>query len=208
MKLKILIVVVLALALAAMMFAVPSAQSTDEASAQPVPEKSASSAPWQDRVGFPRDYRKSFKVLSVKVRDEAPRVLTRYGNDLAASVERPAQLPYPEGSILVMEFADALEDANHEPLLDERGQVRKGKVEHIDVMRRGKGFGEAYGPNRAGEWEFAGYRPDGRYTTAPLDSGPCAACHAKDAAASDFVFFMKSRGEQQRASISLLNSLR
>lgn len=43
----------------------------------------------------------------------------------------------------------------------------KGEIEHVDVMKRGKNFGEAYGAHRAGEWEFAGYKLDGTYATTP-----------------------------------------
>jgi hypothetical protein len=55
-------------------------------------------------------------------------------------------------------------------------------------MRRGEGFGEAYGASRSGEWEYAGYRMDGSYTTPPEKSAACAACHLKAGAERDFVY--------------------
>ena len=151
-------------------------------------------APKVDRVGFPRDYRSSFKVLGVPVRTNTSpvMVLTAYGNDLAASVTNTAQLPYPNGSIIVMEFAKALMDGDGKPLLDANGQRQKGDVHHIDVMRRGAGFGEAYGASRSGEWEFAGYFLDGTYSTAPAKTASCAQCHQKAGAAKDFVFPLKA----------------
>jgi hypothetical protein len=147
-----------------------------------------------DRVGFPKDYRATFKVLGVPARTNlAPSVvMTAYGNDRAASVTNAAQLPYPNGSVIVMEFAEALQDAEGKPLLDANGQPQKGKVQHVDVMRRGEGFGEAYGPNRSGEWEFAGYHLNGSYSTAPAKSASCAQCHRKAGAAKDFVFPLKA----------------
>lgn len=38
--------------------------------------------------------------------------MTAYGNDLAASVTSATRLPYPNGSIILMEFAEALQDSN------------------------------------------------------------------------------------------------
>jgi hypothetical protein len=147
----------------------------------------ATSAPRHDRVGFPKDYRTRFKVLGVVLRDEAPEVLTAYGNEQAASVTSSAHLPYPDGSILVMEFSYALRDANNQIKRDASGRVQTASVEHVDVMKRGKGFGEAYGASRSGEWEYAGYRLDGSYTTPPEKSARCAACH-RAAEATDFVY--------------------
>jgi Cytochrome P460 len=151
-------------------------------------------APKVDRVGFPKDYRTNFKVLGVPARTNTPPsiVLTAYGNDLAASVTNAAQSPYPNGSIIVMEFAEVLKDSEGRPLRDANGQPQKGRVEHVDVMRRGDGFGEAYGANRSGQWEFAGYHLDGTYSTPPAKSASCAQCHQKAGAAKDFVFPLKA----------------
>src|SRR5262245_29416120 len=151
-------------------------------------------APKADRVGFPKDYRSTFKMLGVPARTnmDSSLVMTAYGNDLAASVTNAAQLPYPNGSILVMEFTKALIDAAGKPLLGANGQPQKGEVQHVDVMRRGADFGEAYGSNRAGHWEFAGYNLDGTYSTPPAKSASCAQCHQKAGGAKDFVFPLKS----------------
>jgi len=77
-------------------------------------------------------------------------------------------------------------------LLGANGQPQKGEVQHVDVMRRGAEFGEAYGSNRAGHWEFAGYNLDGTYSTSPAKSASCAQCHQKAGGAKDFVFPLKS----------------
>jgi uncharacterized protein (TIGR02246 family) len=151
--------------------------------------------PQMDRVGFPKDYRSTFKLLGMPARtNTSPAfVMTAYGNDQAASVTNAAQLPYPNGSIIVMEFAHALKDSEGKPLLDANGRPQQGEVEHIDVMRRGEGFGEAYGTNRSGQWEFAGYHLDGSYSTAPAKSASCAQCHQKAGAKMDFVFPLRER---------------
>jgi hypothetical protein len=144
-----------------------------------------------DRVGFPKDYRTQFKVLSVRVRDESPEVLTAYGNEQAASVSSRTQLPFPEGSIILMEFSYALRDANDQIVRDANGVVQKGAIEHVDVMKRGQGFGEKYGENRSGEWEYAGYKLDGSYVTTPEQSVQCAGCHRKAGPENDFVYRMR-----------------
>src|SRR5262245_33804087 len=99
-------------------------------------------APKADRVTFPKDYQTTFKVLGFPWRtNPSPAlVMTAYGNDLAASVTNAAHLPYPNGSIILMEFAEALKDSAGKPLLDASGRPQKGKVHHVDVMRRGEGF--------------------------------------------------------------------
>jgi hypothetical protein len=145
-----------------------------------------------DRVGFPKDYQTRFKVLGVIIKEQALRVSTVYGNDKAAAVTSREQLPFPEGSIIVVEFSDALRDANNQVVRDASGAPKAGAVDHIDVMKRGKGFGEAYGANRSGEWEYAGYRLDGSYTTTPEKSVQCAACHRTAGPENDFVFRMRA----------------
>lgn len=167
------------------------------ASGEPPAQKSedgslAASAPVIDRVGFPKDYQTRFKVLGVIVKEQALRVSTVYGNELAAAVTSREKLPFPEGSIILVEFSDALRDANNQVVRDANGALQIGVIERIDVMKRGKGFGEAYGASRAGEWEFTGYRLDGSYTTPPEKSAHCAACHRKAGPENDFVFRMNA----------------
>ncbi len=166
------------------------------ASTEPSTEKSnnaalAASAPANDRVGFPKDYRTRFKVLGVIVKEEGLRVSTVYGNEQAAAVTSRDKLPFPEGSIILMEFGYAVRDANNQVMRDTDGTAKMA-VEHVDVMKRGNGFGEAYGENRSGEWEYAGYRLDGSYTTPPEKSVECAACHRKAGPENDFVFRMRA----------------
>lgn len=149
------------------------------------------SAPTNDRVGFPKDYRTRFKVLGTVVKEQGLRVSTVYGNEQAAAVTSRDKLPFPNGSIILVEFGYALRDANNQVVRDATG-TPKMAVERVDVMKRGKGFGEAYGANRSGEWEYTGYRLDGSYTTPPEKSAECAACHRKAGPENDFVFRMKA----------------
>ena len=47
----------------------------------------------------------------------------------------------------------------------------------MNVMRKEPGFGEAYGPNRKGEWEYVAYLRDGTHQTTPQNSFAPAICH-------------------------------
>jgi Cytochrome P460 len=136
------------------------------------------SAPTTDRVGFPDGYEQSYTVLRSFVKEKQQQLVTVYGNRLAASVTEIRQLPYPFGSILVMETADLLKS----------GKKNKGKVLGLHVMRREPGFGASYGKNRTGEWEYVEYRADKSYITPPQSSSVCAECHVKAGLDRDFVY--------------------
>jgi hypothetical protein len=114
--------------------------------------------------------------------------MSAYGNDLATSITASSQLPYPYGTVIAMEFAHGTRDGEGQILRDPKGVPLKADVARVDVMRRERGYGEAYGENRAGEWEFASYRPDGSALIAPAAAGACAACHRKAGAERDFVY--------------------
>jgi hypothetical protein len=138
------------------------------------------------RVPFPKDYQTTFHKIRVANQPSSSELGTIYANDPAASIGELGQLPYPDGSVFVMEFSEPLKDGKGGLLTDADGTWKKGTVRRVAVMRREKGFGAMYGDKRAGEWEFVTYRPDG--ILLPLESGAaCAACHAR-APDRDFVF--------------------
>ncbi len=145
-------------------------------------------APKEDRVGFPKDYSKTFEVLRTIERPEKQQIVTVFGNERAASVRRSEDLPYPYGSVIVMETAGAIKDEQGKPRVDDKGRLRKGGVVGLHVMRREQGFGVAYGENRTGEWEYVEYRADGTYLTPPNKSSACAECHVKAGRDRDFVY--------------------
>jgi hypothetical protein len=151
-------------------------------------ETAPAPAPTMDRVGFPKGYAKSFQVLRSVNKEKDLKVVTIYGNTPAASVTRASQLPYPYGSIIVMETAAVLKDAQGKPQLDAKGNYRKDTVTGLHVMRREKGFGADYGPNRTAEWEYVEYRADGSQLTPPQMSATCAACHVKAGSERDYVY--------------------
>lgn len=147
-------------------------------------------APTVDRVGFPRDYRTQLtRLTGPTFNPKLGVVQTAYGNEPATQTATTGKPPYPHGSVLVMEFSQAVKDGAGNPVLDPDGHAQRGPVFRVDVMRREAGFGEAYGKNRAGEWEFVSYKPDGSHLTPPAGTASCAACHLNQAGpAKDFVF--------------------
>ncbi len=135
-------------------------------------------APTVDRVGFPKGYEATYPQLrsSDDAGDKTVKVV--YANSVAASRKSGA---YPYGSILIIETWSAV--------VDDAGHFRKDKLTGLHVMRKERGFGDAYRDNRAGEWEYVEYRPDGTYITPPSASAKCASCHLKKAGPEkDFVF--------------------
>lgn len=146
-------------------------------------------APSEDRVGFPTGYAKTFTILRQTTDAGDATQVTVYGNAPAASIVKFSELPYPNGSVLVMETMRLKKDASGELARDAQGKPVPETVQGLHVMRREAGFGQGYGGDRAGEWEFVEYRADGTYLTPPAKSMSCAACHRKDAGATrDFVF--------------------
>lgn len=151
----------------------------DDAKPQPAPKV--------DRVGFPKGYQTQFTVLRQFPRG-TNQVVTVYGNAAAAKVKALADIPFADGSVIVMETADVARDAAGKTLTEADGSPKKAKVAGMHVMRRGEGFGEAYEHNRAGNWEFTEYKADGSYITPPEKSAACAECHIKAGKEHDFVF--------------------
>jgi hypothetical protein len=155
-------------------------------------------APTSDRVEFPTNYARRFEVLRAVNKPQEQKVVRVYGNAAAASVTNSAQLPYPYGSILVMETARAVQGSAGEVSRDSKGDMVKGTVTGLHVMRRERGFGAAYERNRSGEWEFVEYKPDGTYITPPRKSASCAECHVKAGAERDFVYKARLGNEQPK----------
>jgi plastocyanin len=158
-------------------------------------------APSEDRVGFPEGYEKNFKLLFVFDRADNRQVRLICGNDIAAS-RKPGE-PFPYGSVLVMITFRAKLDADNKVLRDDGGHFIRSGLAGIFVQRKEKGFGEAYGEDRSGEWEYVAYRPDGSHLTPPQNTNTCAACHLRQAGeAVDFVFRMDLFHNGEKAMVA------
>jgi plastocyanin len=134
-------------------------------------------APTVDRVGFPSGYRNTFKLLYTFDNYQNRQIRAVWANPTAASVTPGQVFDFPYGSVILFESYTVLEDASGEPLVDPNGRFVPNQLTQLFVMRKERGFGEAYKELRNGEWEFVAYRPDGTYATQPSASGSCALCH-------------------------------
>jgi hypothetical protein len=152
---------------------------------------SSAEAPSADRVGFPENYRSTFVRIRVSDRADSKSTAIIYANTPAATVHPGDPGPFPYGSILVNEAWSTAKDADGNVVLDEAGHYKLDQLQKIHVMRKEHGFGEAYGGDRSGEWEYVSFAPDGKaYLTPPEKAGTdCARCHRSFATANrDWVF--------------------
>lgn len=163
----------------------PNAPTPTEAPPPPTPRP----APSEDRIGFPENYTEDFKLLFVFDRPNNQQVRAICGNDIAASTAEGE--PFPYGSVLVMETWVSKKDADGVPVLDEDGHYIRERLTGAFVQGKEEGFGEAYGDDRSGEWEYVAYRPDGASFIPPERTNACAECHLNQGGESiDYVFRM------------------
>ena len=153
-----------------------------------VPAGRALSGDTEAGAGLPKDYATNLRRVGDTLFDQKSGLTTVFINGLAATVRGFSQERFPNGSIIVMEFAEPQRDGEGELMRDRNGQPLKGRIDYIAVMRRVAGFGEIYGEDRAGEWEFSTWRPDGSTLIAPDKAAQCASCHRKAGADRDFVY--------------------
>ena len=124
-----------------------------------------------DPVGHPAGY-KAFATVRSFDRPQEPKHGTVFLNAQAASVTTAGQA-YPFGSVIIMEW---------------RKDGKDSDIARLDVMRKERGYGAAYGADKNGDWEYASYSPDGMLMTDAAASLACAKCHLKAGASKDFVY--------------------
>lgn len=135
-----------------------------------------------DRVGFPKDYQKLFKLYHAVNNEERKSLREILINPTGAKVEPGKDLPY--GTVIVM-LGYRVKMKDGQPVKDDKGLYVKDELNRVDVMRKEKGYGKIYGDQQSGEWEFGAYRPNGDIIAG--DNSRCAGCHM-DASSSDYVF--------------------
>ena len=99
-----------------------------------------------------------FEQVRSMDRKQEPTHGTVFLNAPAATVTTAGQ-PYPFGSVVIMEWRKGGKD---------------GEVARLDVMRKERGYGAAYGADKNGDWEYASYSPDGKLITDAAASLACA----------------------------------
>jgi hypothetical protein len=125
----------------------------------------------EDPVGHPAGY-KTFEQVRSMNRAQEPAYGTVFLNAAAASVKKAGEA-YPFGSVVIMEWRKGGKD---------------GEIARLDVMRKERGYGTAYGADKNGDWEYASYSPDGKLITDAAAALACARCHLKAGPAKDFVY--------------------
>lgn len=168
----------------------PPAGQTVQATPGPPPTPTAAplTSPGADvdRVGLPEGYRELFPTFYVFDRADNRQVRHVYANPIGTTA-RDGQ-PYPYGTILVMETWRAQLTQDNQIARGADGRYIRDELTGIFIMRKERGFGEKYGADRTGEWEFVAYRPDGSYLTRPEFTQACAQCHqATSSAQLDWV---------------------
>ena len=161
--------------------------SRDFATPDAVPVASMGDSDWQ----LPTEYATRLRKLGEPVFDERHGVMTLFANDLVAAVADQEAANYPDGSMLLMEFAEPLRDGEDQLMRDGHARPLKGAVKRIDMMRRGVDE-QGSEASRAGAWQFASFRPDGAMLVAPSKAEQCAACHLKAGPEKDFVYRLRS----------------
>jgi plastocyanin len=183
--------------------AVPSSTpNANAATATPPPATSTPRpAPSQDNVGFPENYATDFKLFFIFNRADRKLLRMICGNEIAA--QRQEGDDYAYGSVLLMISYSAKLDAEGQAVLDENGRYIGQNLVALHVMRKEEGFGEAYGADRNGEWEYMAYNADGSVQVQSINTNFCAACHGNDAGETvDYVFRMNLLYEGETALIA------
>jgi hypothetical protein len=142
-----------------------------------------------ERIAYPAGYQTSFiNYNQIERPDRKPaQVRFMYASPDAAAAAKPGE-PVPYGAVLIMEDREAKGDANGKALRDADGRIVAGdKVLNVFVQQKGRGWGEAYPPEkRNGDWDYAWFNADGmRRENAKFDG--CFSCHMSRAA-RDFTF--------------------
>lgn len=146
-----------------------------------------------ERVELPAHYRDVFVLYNQIERPDRkpPQIRFMYASPDAVAAATPDQAA-PYGTVLIMEDRTVRLDANGNPVRGKDGRlVASDQVVNIFVQQKGKGWGDAYPPERRnGDWEYAWFNPDGsRRANAKFDG--CFSCHMPRAS-RDYTFtFMK-----------------
>ncbi|MCG8324448.1 MAG: cytochrome P460 family protein [Thiotrichales bacterium] len=127
-----------------------------------------------DQVKYPATYQQDFTLYDTRNRASGKaQVVDLYANKTA--LESAGQNASGAGSILIMEVYKAKTDADGKPLTTSDGLYEKGKFAAVAVMEKRPDWGADYpAAERAGDWGFALYTPDGAPKKNDLD---CKTCH-------------------------------
>ena len=126
------------------------------------------------QVRFPADYKEAFTLYSVQNRVNNTQTAHMYANDVAVASIRDGGVA-AAGAVIVMEVYKAVLDDDGRPMRGADGLFQEAGMAAVAVMEKRGDWGADYPPaERAGDWGFAFYDPQGKPKANNLD---CVVCH-------------------------------
>ncbi len=131
-----------------------------------------------DRIEFPKDYQKTFSNYLNAERQNGKQLARFYANDVASNgIGKYGELP--DGSILIMEVYNAKAGPDGKPMRSKKlDRLIRGDLAAVMVKQKGAGWGKDYSGEgmNVGDWEFAGFKADGKLLE--KNFADCRSCHS------------------------------
>jgi plastocyanin len=140
-----------------------------------------------DKIKFPADYLKGVLYQTLD-RHDIKQYRELYAPAEAVEAVRKGQ-PIPHGTVLTLVQWSVEQDAQGNPVKNAEGRFIKKDITGLATMQKQQGWGADYPADwpRNGEWEYAGFFPDGRPNPkANANNKACFTCHLPHAK-QDFV---------------------
>lgn len=151
-----------------------------------------------DNVAFPKDYKQTFQVVSVRDHHLGGNsVAVIWANKVAIDSAKKQELD--SGAVFLMEVWRAKTE-NNELVRDAKGRLVRDVVNGINIMEKRAGWGGEYPPEwRNGNWEYATFAADGAPRSGNLQG--CFECHGPlGAAGYDFAYVVGEMREPAPAA--------
>lgn len=143
-----------------------------------------------DRVQYPQGYQNTFKHYETRNRSNNKQIADMYANQTALNSIKDGVLA--EGSVLIMQIYKPELDSAGKPISGADGLFKKAKLAAVAVMEKRQDWGADYpATERAGDWGFALYDPQGMPKKNDLE---CQTCH-QPLTATDFMFTFNKLSE-------------
>lgn len=127
-----------------------------------------------EHVKFPDGYEKSYTNYATANRANQKQVAKLYANEAAITGYTQGKVA-ASGSVLIMEIYSPKTDADGKPVPGSDGIFEIDSLAAVAVMEKRDNWGADFPQeNRAGNWGFALYNPDGTEKSNDLN---CAQCH-------------------------------
>lgn len=127
-----------------------------------------------DFVKYPESYQQVFTQYDIANRANQTQVAKFYANEIAVASYKKGEEAAP-GSVVIMEIYEPKKDADGKIVSGDDGIFEIEKLAAVAVMEKKSDWDKAFSQdNRAGDWGFALYNPDGTPKSNDLN---CVQCH-------------------------------